>query len=632
MSKSPLELEKAIRHHNRLYYDLDAPELSDLEYDALVKELTALDPDSPVLQESGNPTYGEKVTHDEPMVSLEKCHTVQEIIDKFSGQTVAIMPKIDGLSMSLKYRNGYFLQAATRGNHLVGEDVTANAARIASIPLSIDDNSDIEIRGEAYIAKKDFFGIMDQPGYGGKEEGMQNPRNAAAGATRQKDPAITAERKVRFVAYRILDRDGEQDRRLRQLRDWGFEICSVRTIAVDSKSGPELQAIIDEIHDDVTLPYDIDGAVIMLRDVAEFEAAGLNGKYPEAALAYKYETEKASTTVTEKTWRATRTGRVIPHATFEATKICGTTCTHATLNNATWVTKMGVKVGDRILFEKANEIIPKILEVLKDCGGPMELPAECPCCHHGPLEWSVKSDGEQGTDLMCRNEDCPAKLVKLAHHVLVSLGSKGVAETTIDKLIDLELVKEPQDIFGITVESLVAAGFGERESELMVESVTGLKATPAQILKALGIKGWGESLFTKLFKNSSIEPKDWLTADFTDEMNADACKVGDTMGPRLKAGWDSRAALLAALLSNVEVDLPSSSGLANLSFCCTGTLSKKREEIQNDIREAGGTIKSSVGSSLDYLVAGEKAGSKIAKAEKAGVAVITEEALYEMIG
>lgn len=625
-SKRIAKLEAEIRLHNRNYYDLDKPSIGDVEYDAMREELKRLSPDSPILNEIGNPTFGEKFTHPTIMGSLDKCHTAEEIVAKFSGKTVVLMPKIDGCSMALHYAASGLKQAATRGDGKVGETVTPNAVRMGNVPLVIKDMDQIEIRGEAYIAKSDFYGIMDQPGYDGKADGLQNPRNAAAGGLRQKDPKFTAERKVRFVAYKVLPtRHQTQQEMFQWLKDNGFETCPILTCKVGSEPTESLQAKIDSFKA-MKLPYDTDGVVIALVDLVEFDSLGYKGKYPVGALAYKFETEKASSTVTGIEWNTSRNGRVVPVAIIKPTKVCGSTVSRITMNNHDWIVANDVGIGDRIIFEKANEIIPKIVEVVERAKTrSRSVPTHCPSCGE-ELE-------KVGVDISCPSESCPAQFVKLVRHILTSLDVKGIAGATLERMADQGVIVDPEDIFKITVDRLTAAGFGESEAQNMVASVKDIKSTHSRLLKALGIRLWGETLFEQLFATGGLAADRWLEPGWGDEKDAAAATMGSVRFKELKEGILARQRLLKALVVNVELKkVAVGAPLTGKSFCITGTLTKKRDEIQDDIRKAGGLVKSSVGSGLGYLVAGEDCGSKLEKAEKLGVKVISEKQLYEMIG
>jgi len=620
------KLEAEIRLHNRNYYDLDKPTIGDVAYDNLKEELKKLAPDSPVLSEIGNPTYGEKFQHPSLMGSLDKCHTAEEIEAKFSGKTMVIMPKIDGLSMALHYSDGGLKTAATRGNGKVGEIVTPNAARISNLPLSIKSSYKVEVRGETYIAKIDFYGIMDQPGYDGNADGLANPRNAAAGGLRQKDPKLTAERKVRFVAYKALPTQHKTQQEMFQwLKDNGFETCPIFTCKVGTESTANLQTKIDHFKT-MKLPYDTDGVVVALADLLEFDSLGYKGKYPAGALAYKFETEKASARVLSIEWNTSRNGRVVPVAIIEPTEICGSTVERATMNNYDWIVREDVAVGDRIIFEKANEIIPKLVEVAERVKArERNIPTNCPSCGEALVK--------VGVDISCPSESCPAQFVKLVRHILTSLDVKDIGLSTLERMADKGVIFNPEDIFGITVEKLKAAEFGDTESGNMVAAVTGIKSTRARLLKALGIRLWGETLFEQLFATGGLEADRWLEPGFGPEKDKAAIGMGDVRFKELKEGIMARQKLLKALVTNVGVEKAKAGApLANKSFCITGTLSKKRDEIQDDIRKAGGLVKSTVGKGLDYLVAGEDCGGKLDKAAKLGVKVISEKELYELIG
>lgn len=358
-------LETQIRKHNKLYYDQDSPEISDVEYDNLKDELRSLYPESSVLEEIGNLTYGQKEKHSSQMGSLTKCHTVNEVIEKFSGDLVVVMPKIDGCSMALRYKGGNLVMALTRGKGIEGEVVTPNASQISNLPKTIPFKGDIEIRGEVYIAKKDFYGIMDQPGYAGKPDGFANPRNAASGSLRQKDAKLSAERKLRFVSYKALPYPNmSQYGVLQFLNEQGFEACPRHMLTLIGNPAEDLQTIIDQIKA-TDLPYDIDGAVIMISNLAKFDKLGWTGKCPNGALAYKYETVKATAVVEDIEWQPSRTGRATPVARLSPVKLAGTIVRNSTLHNYRNVINLGVEIGDTVLVEKGGEIIPQIIMVVK---------------------------------------------------------------------------------------------------------------------------------------------------------------------------------------------------------------------------------------------------------------------------
>jgi len=633
------DLEDQIRRHNQLYYDQDSPEISDVEYDTLKAELQKLAPESSVLtEEIGNTTFGEPVKHTTLVASLPKCHTSGEIVAKFGDKKVVWMPKVDGLSLTLRYESGKLTLAATRGNGYQGENVIANAKYIKDIPQNISYEGVVEIRGEGVIYKVDFYGTMDQPGYGGKPEGMVNPRNAAAGAVRQKDAKVTAERNVRFVAYKAIFPAGEgvvtQTEAMNFLESQGFKICPFETVDMYQFGTPAVEHKIEAYHI-MDWPYETDGVVIILDSFAEYEAAGVTGKYPKGALAYKFADEKAVSKVTGIEWTTTRQGRVVPVAVIEPTEICGSTVSRITMNNIEWLENTDVGVGDRIEFIKANEIIPQLSSVLdRAITRIRNTPHECPSCG-GDLS-------REGVDIVCRNDGCPAQFIKYIRHILVKLNVKGLAEATLSQMEEKGLLKEPWDIFGLNVNQLTMAGFGQGEAENWVEVLSCVTTTPQKLLACMGIACWGERMFELLFQNSRKDDKFWMDMILTgseDDLKASLASVkgiGPAKTEALLKGVKRGKEVVGQLMSRVKVEYPSqnASGTATLggkSFLITGALSKGRNDVEAAIKASGGVLKSSVSKNLDFLVVGEEPGSKVDKARAAGVKMIGEAELYEMI-
>lgn len=626
------ELVEQIKHHNDLYYNKDNPEITDLEYDKLVKELKLIDPQNNIFQDVGKATYGQKFKHQTVMGSLAKCHTVEEIIKKFQGQEVILMPKVDGASLALHYKEGKLIRAVTRGDGYEGEIVTENAKVVQGVPQVINLKGQVEVRGEAYIAQEDFYSRMDQPGYAGMENGMANPRNCAAGALRQKDSSLTAERKVRFVAYKLLGAGANiQCSRVRILGHQGFEVVSIKTIQSDKQC--DLQNLIDG-EKKAQHPYETDGVVIMLNDLNKFEEEGYSGKCPKGALAFKFDTEKKISTVIGITWQVGRTGKITPVAEIDATHICGSTVRRISLHNLDWLNKMDVAIGDTVKFEKANEIIPEVVEVMsRNAWRHTNQPSKCPACDHPVV---VK-----GAYLQCVNLECPAQVVSHMRFVLETLGVKGLDETTIEKLIECGEVEDIEDLFKLNKDLLVAKGFGEVESKKWVSALNEIKTTPAKLLACLGIQGWGERMFEKLFEQSKLSGTAWVSAFLNDEYNkVDSvwlkyvAQMGEVRPVILLKGIAENKELLLNLLKHITLieEVIVNGSLTGKSFCITGTLSKGRKEIQEDIKKAGGTIKDSVSKGLDYLVTGEDCGGKIEKAQKLQIKTILESELYKMIG
>lgn len=620
------QLATQIRYHNKRYYDMDAPEISDPEYDALVKELKSLDPSNKVFTEIGQPVYGQKFTHTTVMGSLTKCHASEEIVEALKGHSLVLMPKIDGCSLSLHYKGGKLIRAVTRGDGYVGEIVTENAKKIVGVPLTIKCDKDIEVRGEAYIPKESFYGIMDRPGYAGTENGLANPRNAAAGAIRHKDPKMTEERKVHFVAYKVLCPTANPF--LNVLFDWlceqGFSEIVYWTIRHDYLNA--IQDVIKRIRE-YSFDYDIDGVVATIIDQRVVEELGYSGKCPKGAIAFKFETEKKRAVIKDIVWQTGRTGKITPVAEIEPTKICGSTVSRITLHNITWMMEKDVAIGDTVLFEKANEIIPEVVEVLdKVQPRNFNTPHGCPSC--GQLT------EQQGANLVCTNISCPAQIVQHIRFVLETLDIKGLDVTTLEKLIEVGLVTQAWSVFDLTEDSLLGNGFGAGESANWVVATKHVKATPAQVLACLGIVGWGKTMFENLFSKSKIAGTLWINAFSSCKWMPTMKEHVDSMGPvrsiALWEGVENNRELLNELLKRVELKVEVTGALTGKSFCITGTLSKGRKEIQEYIKSKGGIVKDSVSKDLTYLVAGEDCGSKLEKAKKLGITILTEVELMRM--
>ena len=621
------KLVEQIQYHNNLYYNSDKPEISDVEYDNLVKELKALIPNHPVFNEIGNAVYGQKFEHKTVMGSLSKCHKPEEIVEKLGEHQLVLMPKIDGCSLSLHYKNGKLDKAVTRGDGYVGEIVTQNAKMIVGVPLTVAQKGDFEVRGEAYIPKADFYGIMDQPGYAGFERGLCNPRNAASGAIRHKDARMTSERQVHFVAYKLL---GE-----------GFSIFLSDNLACLSGLGfqdvpywtrpyvaNDIQDIIKRIKE-TKWEYDIDGVVAVIDDQHIVEELGYAGKCPKGAIAFKFETEKKRAVIKNIVWQTGRTGKITPVAEIEPTNICGSTVARISLHNITWMKELDIAIGDSVLFEKANEIIPQVVEVLeraKDRNN-INYPVLCPVCSNQTL---VK-----GAFTQCNNPLCPAQIIQHFRFVLEILGIKGMDISTIEKMIDAEIITDVPSIFDITAAKLIAKGFGATESANWTKAVQGVKATPSQILACLGIEGWGETMFDNLFSKSKVSGEVWLAALCEHGHPTNLLNWITSMGPvresTLLKGLVDKYDLLNSLVTKITVKKEAVGSLSGKSFCVTGTLSKGRKEIQEMIKNAGGIIKDSVSKDLSYLVVGEDAGSKLAKADKLNIPVLLEVELMALL-
>jgi len=630
-----LQLRSEIRKHNHLYYDLDTPEITDLQYDSLLVRLKTISPDDPILNEMGNFTFGTKVEHTTMMGSLDKVHTLEEIVSKFNGLEVCIMPKVDGLSLALRYQNGHLDWAATRGNGKVGELVTPNATRIEGLPLQIGSQVS-EVRGEAFIAKTDFYGIMDQPGYDDRENGYANPRNAAAGAVRQKDPKEVFNRHVSYVAYKVI---GDNTFKTQSdVLEW-LELNNFKTVhhwVTIIGQGDDLADIIEHIRTE-SFDYNIDGAVIMVNDLRKFEDMGHGSKCPRGALAYKYETEQVQSVARKIEWEANRSGRIIPVLTIDETEIDGTNVSRMSLHNYSWMMAKDVAIGDKILFTKANEIIPYLTEVVERVPvRDKNIPTQCPSCS-GPIEMT-------DVDLMCNNDECPAKFIKHIRRILQILDVKGIDEKTLIKMEEAGLLNNVWDIFDLDLETLLSKGFGKGESPNWIKALTNITTTPACLLACMGILGWGRRMFEILFKDSSIPAEQWvsyitnynqLKATINIEGISNIDGLGDERAKMLRAGIENRWNIVNQIAQRVTVEYPEvvvGGILEGKSFCATGTLTRKRNDIYAEIISLGGEIKSGVSKDLGYLITGDATGSKLTKAQKLGVTIINEEQLNALMG
>jgi len=631
------KLVEQIRHHNKRYYDMDAPEISDPEYDALVKSLKAVDPNHPVFTEIGKPVYGEKYTHRTVMGSLNKCHTPEEVVEKLGKYNLVLMPKIDGCSLSLHYKGGKLIRAVTRGDGYVGEIITENAKMIKGVPHQIPDADGlgvVEVRGEAYIPKADFYGTMDQPGYAGFEKGLANPRNAAAGAIRHKDSKMTAERRVHFVAYKVIGVPGLQELKdqLEYLCRQGFSEVEYWTISMDCFSKDYLNHISTVIQKvkSMTWKFDIDGVVAIINDQRVVDELGYSGKCPKGAIAYKFETEKKRAIIKNIVWQLGRTGKVTPVAEIDPTPICGSTVARITLHNLTWLMAKNIGIGDTVLFEKANEIIPEVVEVLERVlSRNFNRPSACPCCG-SLLE-------ENGADLVCNESTCLGQAVQHVRFMLETLGVKGLDVTTLADMDEHGIIRvdQPWSVFDITNEALGAEGYGKTESAKWLAALKNVQATPAQVLACLGIEGWGETMFENLFARSKVPGAEWVRSLTAQAHPPHLLQHITAMGPGREAAFlkgvlEARE-LLKELAARVTLKAEVTGKLTGKSFCITGTLSKGRKEIQEMVKNAGGIVKDSVSKDLSFLVVGDDAGSKREKAVKLGITILSEAQLMEML-
>ena len=646
------QLQKEVEHHMHLYYDLDAPELEDFEYDRLIHHLMDLEeqypeyasPNSPTKRVGGSAmnTFRE-VPHKVQMGSLQDVFSLDELraFDERVRETVpeptyVVEQKIDGLSVSLEYRNGELAVGSTRGNGLVGEDVTENIRTIRSIPLKLPQPLPLlEVRGEVYMPVNSFWRLVREQELR-EETPAKNPRNAAAGSLRQKDPKIAAARGLDIFCFNIQQLEGtvceSHEASLELMRSLGFPVSPDYKVVHTIEEAIRQIEKIGELRG--KLGYQIDGAVIKVDSFADRERLGSTAKYPKWAVAFKYPPEEKETVLRSIALQVGRTGAVTPTAEFDPIELAGTTVSRATLHNQDFITQLGVNIGDTIVVRKAGDIIPEVIGVRnhpKDKPAYV-MPTHCPSC--GTL---LVRDPEVAA-IRCPNISCPAQILRSLIHFCSrsAMDIEGLGEAACELLLQQGLAKTPADLYRLTKDDLMRLeGFQTKKAENILAALEKSKQNElGALLFGLGIRNIGEKAAKLLaarfgtlqaVENAtheellSIEGFGEIMAEsvlqyFADENNRKLCDDLLSLGLR---PWVPRQA---------------SAALAGMTFVVTGTLpGYSRDEIENLIEKNGGKAAGSVSKKTSYVVAGEAAGSKLAKAQSLGVPVLTEQQLLELI-
>jgi len=644
------ELCDQIEHHDYRYYVLDEPEISDADYDRLFRELVDLETEYPRLQTADSPTQRvggapveafAKAVHRTPMLSLDNAFTVEEV-EEFVGRVERLIGevhgyvcelKIDGLAISLTYRDGALARGATRGNGVEGEDVTAQLRTIRSIPnrlaaVKTGLPAEIEVRGEAYLPKSRFAQINEQLEEAGKRV-YANPRNAAAGAVRQLDPRITASRGLQTFMYNI-DPPGPAKTQ-GEILDWleklGFRVNLHRR---EVSGIEEIRAFLDkwesERHD---LDYETDGVVIKVASLAQQAELGTIARSPRWAIAYKFPPEEVETRVEDITVQVGRTGAATPVAMLSPVVVAGTTVRRCTLHNEDEVARKDVRVGDTVILHKAGDVIPEIVSVLVDRrprgARPWVMPDRCPACN-GPLE---REEGE--VVRRCLNALCPAQRRERLRHFASRAGVdiEGLGEAIIDQLIEQQYVADPADLYTLTKEKVLKLdGFADRSADNLLRAILERRSVPlARLINALGIRHVGEhTAFALAGRFGTLEA---LAAASEEELVATE-GIG-TVVARHVAAWfaSDQGQKLLDKLGRVGVVAEPAAGAggpwSGQTWVLTGSLdSMTRPDAEARIRGAGGTPSSSVSRKTHTVVAGPGAGSKLDKARRLGVRVIDE--------
>lgn len=645
-------LRAEIERHNHNYYDLDSPTIEDDEYDALMRELKAIEAQYPALLTPDSPTQRvggtaastfEKVTHAVQMGSLRDVFSTAEVEDflqktaEEGAEEYSVEPKIDGLSVSLEYENGVFVRGSTRGDGFVGEDITANLKTIRSIPLKLPEALPVlEVRGEVYMPRASFAKLCDEQEKNG-EPMPKNPRNAAAGSLRQKDSSITAARKLDIFCFNIQRVEGRtfstHSETIEYLASLGFSVIPDLRVCHTSQEVTERIEQIGEMRR--SLPFDIDGAVVKVNDLALRSEIGSTAKTPKWAVAFKYPPEEKETTLTDIEVNVGRTGALTPVAVFEPVQLAGTTVSRAVLHNQDNITDKDIRVGDRIVVRKAGDIIPEVVRSVSHAEGsePYVIPHVCPICGAA----AVRDEDE--AVIRCQNMDCPAQLLRSIEHFAsrAAMNIDGLGEAIVEQLVNAGLVRTVADLYTLDVQTLASLErFGQKSAENLAASIEQSKSRGLdRLIFALGIRGIGQRSAVLLCEHFGSLEK--IMAASEDDIAA-IDGFGGILAHAVYSGLREphRVSLIERLrelgLSMEYTAKKQSDMLAGLTFVITGTLpTLKREQAKALIERHGGKCSGSVSKKTSYVLAGEEAGSKLTKANELGVTVIDEAQLLEMI-
>jgi len=654
-------LREQLRHHEYLYYVLDQPEISDAEYDRMMRDLKALEeahpelsaPDSPTQRVGGRPREGfAKVAHSSPMLSLDNALGEEELRD-FDRRVRTLLGdedyhyvaelKLDGLSLAVHYRDRRMAQAVTRGDGVIGEEVTENARTIRSLPLRLkSDGGDWEVRGEVVLTRRAFEKANAERDAAGQPR-FANPRNAAAGSLRVLDPSITAARHLEFFGYFLFAGDGRpafasQWESLDKLDAMGFKVNPKRKLCPDIESLVGFCREWEEKRE--SLPYEIDGVVAKVDSVDQQNRLGWTAKAPRWAIAYKFAARQEETIVENIEVQVGRTGALTPVAHLKPVMVGGVTVSRATLHNEDEIERLGLKIGDTVLVERSGDVIPKVVRVVPTEVKPGErrrkfhMPRECPVCGREV----VRAEGEAAS--RCINTNCPARLKESILHFAARgvMDIDGLGEALVNQLVDQGLVKNVADLYRLTAEQLMELErMGRKSAEKLIENIreSREKKLP-RILNGLGIPFVGER--TAQFLADEFGDLDKIAAASEEELQK-AEEVGPKVAQSIRRFFaeernlDLVERLRAAGFSFTYEAKPKTGGpLAGRIFVLTGTLpALTREEAKARIEAAGGKVTGSVSKKTDYVVAGEDAGSKLDKARSLGVKVIGEAELLGMV-
>lgn len=648
------QLCKQAEQHNFNYYVLDDPTIEDDEYDRLMRRIKEIEAENPEIVSESSPTQHvggyaintfEKVTHEVQMGSLQdvfskgELYEFDERVKKAVGKAVyCVEPKIDGLSVSLEYKDGIFTRGSTRGDGFVGEDITKNLKTIKSIPMELNEKIPfIEVRGEVYMPKSDFEKLVRKQ-LENDEQPAKNPRNAAAGSLRQKDSRVTASRGLDIFVFNLQRIEGREltchSESLDYMKKLGFNVID------GYKTFDNIEDAVSRImeigENRQSYSYDIDGAVIKVDNFELRNELGSTAKVPKWAVAFKYPPEEKETKLLDIEINVGRTGALTPVAVFEPVWLAGTTVSRAVLHNQDYIDSKDIRIGDIIAVRKAGDIIPEVVRSVSHAENsePFVIPHICPVCH-GKAERA-----EDEAVIRCVNIDCPAQLLKNIEHFASrpAMNIDGLGEAVVKQLVENKLINTVADLYTLQQQDLeMLPGFAKVSASKLIANIENSKTnSPDRLLFALGIKGIGQKNAQLLMKHfGSIEK---LSETSPEEISA-VENFGDILANNIfTALHEPHMTELIERLKSYGVNTVyqsdvKSDKLAGLTFVITGTLpDMTRDEAKTLIEQNGGKCSGSVSKKTSYVLAGEEAGSKLTKAQQLGVTVISQQQLIEMIG
>ena len=639
------------------YYVLDNPTITDQEYDDYYNELLSIEEKYPELKREDSPTNRvggavldkfEKVTHDHPMLSFDDIFNEEEIIlfDERIKKVVStahytLEPKMDGLSGSLIYKNGVLVRGATRGDGVTGEDITTNIKTIKSVPLRLTEDIDIEVRGEIYMSKKSFLEANREKIKNGEKE-FANPRNAAAGSIRQLDSKVAAKRNLDFMAYFIPNPEDygikTQKESLEFLRKLGF-VTNYKLNGY-AKNVKDIINYIDSLSEKRdNLPFEIDGVVLKVDNLEDEKRLGFTSRVPRWGIAYKFPAKEVLTTLKEIKFTVGRTGKITPNAIFSPVHVSGSLVSKATLHNSDYCIDKDVRVGDTISIRKAGDVIPEVVEVKldrrKEDSVPFKMIENCPMCN----SVLVRKDANH----YCKNEHCPSRKIESLIHFSSrdAMYIEGFGESIVEDFYNLGYLKNIDDFYTLDKykdELMLLEGFGEKSISKLLESASNSKKNSLErLLFGLGIRYVGK-------KTAKILSKYYKTIDNLIKADFDELKsindIGDVIAKSIVDYFsDEKNINLINRLKELNLNMrylgeevnTSNENINGKTFVITGTLSRPRDEIKEEIEGLGGNVTGSVTKKTDYVIAGEKAGSKLTKANELGIRVLTEEEYNNML-